>query len=91
MHLAPNHESIADPTALRAIYAHGTGGSKGLYDATVSTRPNLFNTRNRAEHARKRKLVSHTFSLMSVLSSRVENVGVGARLGGMKGVARADG
>ena len=66
--IAPNHISIADPAAFRVIYAHGTGGLKGhFYDATVSTRPNLFNTRNRAEHSRKRKMVSHIFSLKSVL------------------------
>jgi benzoate 4-monooxygenase len=48
--IAPNHVSIADPAAFKVIYAHGTGGLKGhFYDATVSTHPNLFNTRNRAE------------------------------------------
>ena len=66
--ITPNHVSIADPAALKVIYAHGTGGLKGhFYDAIVSTRPNLFNTRNRAEHSRKRKMVSHIFSLKSVL------------------------
>ena len=68
MRIAPNHVSIADPAAFKDIYAHGTGGLKGhFYDATVSTRPNLFNTRNRAEHSRKRKMVSHIFSLKRVL------------------------
>lgn len=32
----------------------------------MSIRTGLFNTRDRAEHARKRKIVSHTFSLKSV-------------------------
>lgn len=37
-----------------------------FYDAFVSIRRGLFNTRDRAEHTRKRKLVSHTFSPKSV-------------------------
>jgi cytochrome P450 len=36
------------------------------YDAFVSIRRGLFNTRDRAEHTRKRKVVSHTFSAKSV-------------------------
>ena len=37
-----------------------------FYDAFVSIQRGLFNTRNRAEHTRKRKIVSHTFSVKSV-------------------------
>lgn len=33
----------------------------------MSIRRGLFNTRNRAEHSRKRKIVSHTFAPKSVL------------------------
>lgn len=36
------------------------------YDAFVSIRRGLFNTRDRAEHTRKRKTVSHTFSVKSI-------------------------
>src|SRR3981189_3160288 len=36
------------------------------YDAFVSIRRGLFNTRDRAEHTRKRKMVSHTFSTKSI-------------------------
>lgn len=36
------------------------------YDAFVSIQRGLFNTRNRAEHTRKRKTVSHTFSAKSI-------------------------
>jgi benzoate 4-monooxygenase len=66
--IAPNHVSIADPDAFKVIYAHVTGGLKaGFYDAIVSARPNIFNTRDRVEHSRKRKIVSHIFSLKSTL------------------------
>lgn len=37
-----------------------------FYDAFVSIRRGLFNTRNREEHTRKRKTVSHTFSAKSI-------------------------
>ncbi|KAL5631774.1 hypothetical protein ACGC1H_007322 [Rhizoctonia solani] len=66
--IAPNHVSVADPKALEVIYAHGNGTLKTeFYDAFVSIRPGLFNTRDRAAHTRKRKLVSHIFSQQNVL------------------------
>ncbi|KAL0959891.1 hypothetical protein HGRIS_011559 [Hohenbuehelia grisea] len=66
--LAPNHVSIAEPDALPIVYAHGNGALKSeFYDAFVSIQRGVFNTRNRADHARKRKIVSHVFSQKSVL------------------------
>ncbi|KAH7006784.1 cytochrome P450 [Ilyonectria destructans] len=66
--IAPNHVSIADADAIQAIYGHGNGLLKSdFYDPFVSIRRGLFNTRNRAEHTRKRKIVSHTFAPKSVL------------------------
>lgn len=41
-------------------------GHRSYYDAFVSIQRGLFNTRDRAEHTRKRKIVSHTFSAKSV-------------------------
>ena len=40
--------------------------SSEYYDAFVSIQRGLFNTRDRAEHTRKRKTVSHTFSAKSI-------------------------
>lgn len=40
--------------------------NRDFYDAFVSIRRGLFNTRDRAEHSRKRKTVSHTFSAKSI-------------------------
>lgn len=37
-----------------------------FYDAFVSLTRGLFNTRDRAQHTRKRKIVSHTFSAKSI-------------------------
>ena len=66
--LAPNHVSVADPAALQIVYAHGNGSLKSdFYDAFVSIHRGLFNTRDRADHARKRKIVSHIFSQKNVL------------------------
>merc|ERR1712000_42192 len=65
--IAPNHVSIADADAINTIYGHGNGFLKSeYYDAFVSIRRGLFNTRDRAEHTRKRKVVSHTFSAKSI-------------------------
>ncbi|BDD62610.1 hypothetical protein MPDQ_007305 [Monascus purpureus] len=65
--IQPNHVSVADDAAINAIYGHGNGFLKTeFYDAFVSIRRGLFNTRDRAEHTRKRKIVSHTFSAKSV-------------------------
>jgi benzoate 4-monooxygenase len=65
--IAPNHVSIFDDAAIKQIYGHGNGFLKSdFYDSFVSIRRGLFNTRDRAEHTRKRKVVSHTFSPKSV-------------------------
>ncbi|CAG8953738.1 hypothetical protein HYFRA_00006628 [Hymenoscyphus fraxineus] len=65
--IQPDHVSIADDSAISAIYGHGNGFLKAdYYDVFVSITRGLFNTRDRAEHTRKRKTVSHTFSTKSV-------------------------
>ncbi|KAI2066237.1 hypothetical protein LOZ39_006495 [Ophidiomyces ophidiicola] len=65
--IQPNHVSVADADAITAIYGHGNGFLKAeYYDAFVSIRRGVFNTRSRAEHTRKRKTISHTFSAKSV-------------------------
>ncbi|UZJ55243.1 hypothetical protein CBS101457_004563 [Exobasidium rhododendri] len=70
--IAPNHTSIADPKCLEAVYGHGKGTLKpAYYDAFVPPKPavrGLFNTRDRAEHTRKRKIVSHTFAPKSIVA-----------------------
>lgn len=66
--IAPNHVSVAVPDALSIIYAHGNGALKSaFYDAFVSIRRGVFNTRDRNDHARKRKIISHIFSQKSVV------------------------
>ncbi|KAK4141222.1 benzoate 4-monooxygenase [Dichotomopilus funicola] len=65
--LQPNHVSLCDDEAIQIVYGHGNGYLKAdFYDAFVSIQRGLFNTRDRAEHTRKRKIVSHTFSAKSV-------------------------
>ncbi|EHK98820.1 Cytochrome P450 [Glarea lozoyensis ATCC 20868] len=65
--IQPNHVSVADESAINAIYGHGNGFLKSdFYDVFVSITRGLFNTRDRAEHTRKRKTVSHTFSTKSI-------------------------
>ncbi|MCJ1287955.1 hypothetical protein MMC26_007308 [Xylographa opegraphella] len=65
--IQPDHVSVADADAIPIIYGHGNGFLKShYYDAFVSIQRGLFNTRDRAEHTRKRKTVSHTFSAKSI-------------------------
>ncbi|KAJ7258960.1 cytochrome P450 [Mycena rebaudengoi] len=66
--ISPSEVSIADSDALSVVYAHANGALKSsLYDEFVSIESSLFNTRDRAQHARKRKMVSHAFSHKSVV------------------------
>ena len=67
--IAPNHVSIADSDAIQEVYGHGNGFLKSsFYDAFVSTGDHrgMFNVRDRAQHTRKRKIVSNTFSQKSI-------------------------
>ncbi|TGJ82863.1 hypothetical protein E0Z10_g5902 [Xylaria hypoxylon] len=65
--IQPNHISVADDEAIPIIYGHGNGFLKSeFYDAFVSIKRGLFNTRDRAEHTRKRKLIAHTFAPKSI-------------------------
>ena len=67
--IAPNHISIADSDAIQEVYGHGNGFLKSsFYDAFVSTggHRGMFNVRDRAQHTRKRKIVSNTFSPKSI-------------------------
>ncbi|KAI1260752.1 cytochrome P450 [Xylariaceae sp. FL1019] len=65
--IQPNHISVADDDAIVTIYGHGNGFLKSdFYDAFMSIKAGLFSTRDRNEHTRKRKLVSHTFAPKSI-------------------------
>ncbi|KAB8263675.1 cytochrome P450 [Aspergillus pseudonomiae] len=65
--LAPNHISVADESAIQAIYGHGNGFLKSdFYNAFLNVDWSVFTTRSRAEHTRKRKIVSHAFSARSL-------------------------
>ncbi|KAK0475706.1 cytochrome P450 monooxygenase [Armillaria novae-zelandiae] len=68
--IAPNHISVALPEAQAIIYGHGNGALKSsFYDVLKpsSSPDNVFTTRDRQAHARKRKFISHIFSPKSVL------------------------
>lgn len=64
-----NHISIADERGTQVVYAHGNGFLKDVfYEAFVSGVPGVFNTRDRAQHTRKRKIVAHAFSPGAVVA-----------------------
>ncbi|OAF63087.1 hypothetical protein VC83_00592 [Pseudogymnoascus destructans] len=65
--IAPNHVSIADDSAIQPVYGHGNGFLESdYYDAFVFIQRSLFNTRNGAEHTRKRKTIAHTLYTKSI-------------------------
>ncbi|KAK0476264.1 cytochrome P450 monooxygenase [Armillaria luteobubalina] len=68
--IAPNHVSVALPDAQNIIYGHGSGALKSSYydvQKPPSSPDNVFTTRDRQVHIRKRKYISHIFSPKSVL------------------------
>ncbi|KAJ7275606.1 cytochrome P450 monooxygenase [Mycena rebaudengoi] len=66
--ISPSEVSVADPEALGIVYAHGNDALKStFYDPFVSIEPGLFNTCDRKQHTRKRKIASHIFSQKSVV------------------------
>ncbi|KAI4743710.1 cytochrome p450 benzoate 4-monooxygenase [Aureobasidium sp. EXF-12298] len=63
-----NYISIASEQGIPLIYAHGNGFLKDdFYDAFISGVPGVFNTRDRSQHARKRRIVAHAFSVAAVV------------------------
>lgn len=66
--IAPNHISILDPVAPQQIYGHGANMLKSdWYDAAAGPHRNLADTRDKAEHQGKRKMLAHTFAAKTVL------------------------
>ena len=69
VHVSLKQISIADPEALHEIYSYSAGTLKGdIYDGFVlpGRKPSIFATRQRDEHSRKRKYLSHVMSMKSV-------------------------
>ncbi|KAG8795407.1 hypothetical protein FRC12_014891 [Ceratobasidium sp. 428] len=65
--IGPDHISIADPAALEAVYGHGNGLPKSdSYKGFEVGGPNMFTTRDKADHSARRRRVAHVFSQQSV-------------------------
>ncbi|KAI0999052.1 Benzoate 4-monooxygenase [Podosphaera aphanis] len=81
--IQPNHVSIADETAISAIYGHGNGLLKNeYYQNFVSGAPNTFNMRNPDDHTQRRKITSHVYSAKSISQLEVhvrENIALFAQ------------
>ncbi|OCH93014.1 cytochrome P450 monooxygenase pc-bph [Obba rivulosa] len=68
MRIGPNHISMVSPGAISTIYSHTEPLQKSaFYDglATFSV-PDIFTTRDRATHTRKRRMVAHLFAPKTV-------------------------
>ncbi|KAK2685269.1 hypothetical protein QWA68_015638 [Fusarium oxysporum] len=75
--IAPNEYSIDDPSAVKAIYGHGTAFTKGpWYDGSTNLKDqksNLFADRDPESHAAERRKVASLYS-MSTLVTMEEGV-----------------
>ena len=68
MLIAPNHVSIAASEAIGVVYGHRGGWVKSdFYDAFVSVRRGLFNTRDRGEHSKCKIWFSPWFLVFCVV------------------------
>ncbi|KAK0493478.1 cytochrome P450 monooxygenase [Armillaria luteobubalina] len=86
--IAPNHVSVALPDAQIIIYGHGSGALKtSFYDVQKpsSAPDNIFTTRDRQAHTRKRKFISHIFSPKSVLELEPHAIRRGSGRPGQEG------
>ena len=65
--IAPNHISVSDPRAMTDIYGHGAGLLKDAwYDGGAGEFRHMADTRNKAEHQSKRKLLAHVFASKTI-------------------------
>lgn len=66
--VAPNILSFNDPRAAADIYGHGTRAVKATYyDAGAGPYKNLADTRDKAEHSQKRRMLASGYALTSVI------------------------
>lgn len=66
--IQPHHISFTDPRALKDIYGHGSAIMKSnYYDNVAGEYHDVANATDRADHTRKRRVMSHIFSHKQVL------------------------
>lgn len=66
--VGPNTISFNDPSAAASIYGHGTQATKSpFYDASGGHFKNLADTRDKKDHARKRRLLATGYALTTIL------------------------
>ncbi|CEJ62465.1 hypothetical protein PMG11_10962 [Penicillium brasilianum] len=67
--IQPHHISFTDPRALKDIYGHGSAIIKApYYDNIAGDYHDVANSIDRAEHSRKRRIMSHMFSHNYILT-----------------------
>lgn len=65
--ISPNHLSFSEPTSYKEIYGHGSNIIKDVfYSHQAGDTPNMADTTDRADHARKRKYLASIFSTKNV-------------------------
>ncbi|KAE9381402.1 cytochrome P450 [Stipitochalara longipes BDJ] len=65
--IAPSHVSISDPKAMADIYGHGAGFLKDAwYDGGAGKYRHMADSRVKAEHQAKRKMLAHLFAQKTI-------------------------
>lgn len=65
--ISSNHVSFSDPKAFREIYNYGPKIVKDdFYETIAAGNPSMAQTASKAEHARKRRNLSHVFSAQQI-------------------------
>lgn len=75
--ISPNHISFTDPSAYKDIYGHKSNIIKDeFYSHMAGDTPNMADTTDRADHARKRKYLAAIFSAknVSTFEPRIQQV-----------------
>ncbi|KAF9463856.1 benzoate para-hydroxylase [Collybia nuda] len=71
--ISPNHISVAHKDAIPVIYGQGNNAfhKSQFYDAFVGDKASVFSTRDRQDHAQKRRIVSQAFSYRALQQCEV--------------------
>ena len=67
--ISPNHVSFTEPAAYKEIYGHGSPIIKDEFYAHIAAgNPSMAQTTSKADHARKRKNLTHVFSAKEIIA-----------------------
>jgi cytochrome P450 len=68
--IGPSEISVSNAAAVKEVYGQQTDYLKSdFYDSVAKANVGIFSMRNKAEHSRRRRLLSHAFSQQNLLNT----------------------